>query len=86
MLDVNEKQMRGMETAGMSLIGTVAGNRITDHKRNEYLRQEPGITDIKMTIIININKNARTWKERMRTESRSCCIKKTKTLTMSGTE
>jgi hypothetical protein len=39
--------MNRMETAEMRFVITVAGYRIMDHKRDEYIREELGITGMK---------------------------------------
>jgi hypothetical protein len=47
-VDINERTNEVNGDAEMSLLRAVAGNRMTDRKRDEHrpVREEPGITDI----------------------------------------
>jgi hypothetical protein len=60
-----------METAEMRFVRMAAGYRMTDHKRNIYIREEMRITKQYSKEIIKIS-DWNKWKERLKTESRSC--------------
>jgi len=71
---LTKEHMSRMETAEMRFVITVTGYRRKDHKRDEDIREELGITGISTIMKLSVEMCRTLAKNACKTESQSCCI------------